>query len=104
MKKPNIPIADLDQFEDAKIRKFMEEENKMAEWLNSLSEEQLAYCIDSAIYNGAMLGYLINAAKILRFKSEDILSLIRAYKDSLGDYKANDAEKIFFDWWNKNIL
>ena len=68
-----------------------------------ISQERIDSLCDAGLYNNAIKGYLIAAAKTANLPSSKIVDLLQALNLCFDDFSKVDAEKIFKDFCNTPV-
>lgn len=79
-------------------KKHSQEFNKLLNWAQSLTHEQIDFLCDSGWYNNTIEGYLIAAAKEADFSKTQIDNLLHGLKKAFCKKSKADVESILQYW------
>ena len=79
-------------------KKHSQEFNKLLNWAQSLTHEQIDFLCDSGWYNNTIEGYLIAAAKEADFSKTQIDDLLHGLKMAFSKKSKADVESILQYW------
>lgn len=84
---------------DEDIRAAAEKQAKLTKWAQSVSQEQLQFLLDGGWYNSAIKGYILLAAEVADFTTEQKNQLLGGIRMALSKHDKQEAENKYLKYY-----